>query len=142
MLHSSDFDFSFSGLKTAVLYATRDKTLTDTDKQALARDFEDAVVEVLTKKLIKAIKEYAVNSVVLGGGVSANKNLRASVSCLNSSTLFPNLDIHLPEPDLSTDNSIMIALAGHSKSIQALTAETFIQEVHADGNKSLGYNQT
>ena len=50
MLHTNDFDFSFSGLKTAVLYARRDKVLTDTDKQALARDFEDAVVEVLTKK--------------------------------------------------------------------------------------------
>jgi N6-L-threonylcarbamoyladenine synthase len=137
MLHSGDFDFSFSGLKTAVLYATRDKILTETDKQALARDFEDAVVEVLTKKLVKAIKEFSINSVILGGGVSANKNLRHAISCLNAPTALPHLDIHLPAPELSTDNSIMIALAGHTRYTQALSFETFIKDVRADGNRSL-----
>ncbi len=137
MLHSGDFDFSFSGLKTAVLYATRDKILTDTDKQALARDFEDAVVEVLIKKLAKAIKEFSVNSVVLGGGVSANKNLRHAVSCLNAPTAFPYLDIYLPEPSLSTDNSIMIALVGHAKLNYAISPEVFIANIKADGNRSL-----
>ena len=137
MLHSNDFDFSFSGLKTAVLYATRDKILTDNDKQALARDFEDTVVEVLTKKLVKAIEEFNVNSIILGGGVSANKTLRAAILGLSSPTLFPHLDIHLPSPDLSTDNSIMIALAGHSRSEQSLKIETFINEIQANGNKSL-----
>ncbi len=137
MLHSGDFDFSFSGLKTAVLYATRDKILTETDKQALARDFEDAVVEVLIKKLVKAIKEFSANSVILGGGVSANKNLRHAISCLSAPTTLPHLDIHLPAPELSTDNSIMIALAGHTRYAQALSFETFIKEVRADGNRSL-----
>jgi N6-L-threonylcarbamoyladenine synthase len=68
-----------------------------TDKQALARDFEDAVVEVLTKKLVKAIKNFPVNSVILGGGVSANNKLRHAVSALNSPQLFPQLEIYLPD---------------------------------------------
>ncbi len=137
MLHSNDLDFSFSGLKTAVMYATKNKTLTDTDKQALARDFEDAVVEVLIKKLSKAITEFSANSVILGGGVSANKKLRQAVSSLNSPELFPHLDIYLPDPSLSTDNSIMIALAGHTKIHEALSPKEFSDTIKADGNKSL-----
>ena len=137
MLHSSDLDFSFSGLKTAVLYATKDKTLTDDDKKAIARDFEDAVVEVLIKKVSKAIIEHHAESVIVGGGVSANTRLRNEISKLDASLLFPSLKIYLPNPELSTDNSIMIALAGHARMSEALTAEVFTTTIKADGNRSL-----
>ena len=137
MLNSGDLDFSFSGLKTAVLYATKDKVLTEKDKQALARDFEDAVVEVLIKKLSKAITEFSVNSVILGGGVSANKKLRQAVVSLSSPAHFPHLHTYIPDPKLSTDNSIMIALAGHAKMLESLSPKEFADTIKADGNKSL-----
>ncbi len=138
MIHSDNLDFSFSGLKTAVLYKVKDKTLTDNDKKALARDFEEAAVEVLVKKLTKAINKFSIKSVILGGGVSANTQLRAAVSSLNSPLLFPHLNIYLPKPELSTDNSIMIALAGHAKIKDAISAREFSDTVKADGNLSLG----
>jgi len=137
MLHSQDLDFSFSGLKTAVLYAVKDKELSEDDRKALARDFEEAVVEVLIKKLTRGINEFSVNSVIIGGGVSANKRLRHAVSSLNSPQEFPHLHIHLPDTGLSTDNSIMIALAGHTKYNQALDHKTFAETIKADGNKTL-----
>ncbi len=137
MLHSGDLDFSFSGLKTAVRYAVADKILSDTDKQALARDFEDAVIEVLIKKLSKAIEEFSIQSVIVGGGVSANLRLRQAVSALSTPKLFPDLQVYLPKPELSTDNSIMIALAGHARIEEALTPEVFTNTIKADGNQSL-----
>lgn len=137
MLHSGDLDFSFSGLKTAVRYTVADKILSDTDKQALARDFEDAVIEVLIKKLSKAIEEFSIQSVIVGGGVSANLRLRQAVSALNAPQLFPELQVYLPNPELSTDNSIMIALAGHARVDEALTAEVFTNTIKANGNQSL-----
>lgn len=137
MLHSGDLDFSFSGLKTAVRYAIADKQLILTDKQALARDFEDAAVSVLTKKLARAIETYDAQTVILGGGVAANTTLRQAITALASPSRFPNLAVHLPELALSTDNSIMIALAGHAHLSSALSAQDFGEQVKADGNKSL-----
>lgn len=137
MIHSGDLDFSFSGLKTAVRYAIEGKTLTDNEKKALARDFEDAVTTVLVKKSIKAIEEFSVESFILGGGVSANTYLRNSISALNAHQSFPTLKVFLPDTKLSTDNSIMIALAGHAHIKEALSTEEFTKNVRADGNRTL-----
>jgi N6-L-threonylcarbamoyladenine synthase len=137
MLHSGDLDFSFSGLKTAVRYAIADQELTTTQKQSLARDFEDAVVGVLTAKIKTAIETYGAASIILGGGVSANTQLRAAMTSLASPLLFPDLKVYLPDIKLSTDNSIMIALAGHAHLTSAQTADTFAQNTKADGNKSI-----
>lgn len=137
MLHSGDLHFSFSGLKTAVLYATKDKTLTANDKKALARDFEDAVVEVLLKKVTKAIEKHDIKSLIVGGGVSANLYLRHAISSLDTPQAFPDLRIFLPDPKLSTDNSIMIALAGYARENEALTPEEFTRSIKANGNLSL-----
>ncbi len=136
MLHSGDFDFSFSGLKTAVRNAVTNKTLTTTEQAALARDFEDSVVTVLIHKLTKAIETHQVNSVILGGGVAANNRLRDAVSALGTNTAFPHLSIYLPALNLSTDNSVMIALAGHAEVASALSPEAFAA-TRADGNRSL-----
>lgn len=137
MLHSGDFDFSFSGLKTAVLYTIKDRELSTEDKQALARDFEETAIAVLLEKLKKAVLENSVNSVLIGGGVSANQFLRQEILKLKDSADFNFLDIYLPEKNLSTDNSLMIALAGHKRKDEAKTPSDFILKTKADGNKSL-----
>lgn len=136
MLKSDDFDFSFSGLKTAVRYAIGSRTLSETDKQALARDFEDVVVKVLVAKVQKAIETYRADTLIVGGGVAANTRLRDSLSALSTPQNYPHLTVYLPTPDLSTDNSIMIALAGHSRLKEALTP-TALETLRADGNRSL-----
>ncbi len=133
MLHSGDLDFSFSGLKTAVRYAIADKSLTEDEKKALARDFEEAAVGILVKKSAAAIKELSVNSLILGGGVSANSFLRKEIKKLEDNSL----QVYLPDVSLSTDNSIMIALAGHSHLNEAMSATDFATNVRANGNQSL-----
>lgn len=137
MLDRSDLDFSFSGLKTAVRYAIEGKELSDEEKQAMARDFEDAVVEVLMKKTKKAIDLYSIKSLILGGGVSANKQIRNTFLNFFGKE-YPDLSLYLPDPKLSTDNSIMIALAGHARVSEALTPnlET-LAAIVAFGNRSL-----
>lgn len=135
MLHSDDLDFSFSGLKTAVRYAIEGQTLSEADTAALARDFEDAVTEVLLKKTTAAVERYGARTVIVGGGVSANQYIRQQ---FNTGFLHshPDLAVYFPAPGLSTDNSIMIALAGHAKLDGALSPAG-AQNIRADGNKSL-----
>jgi N6-L-threonylcarbamoyladenine synthase len=137
MLDRSDLNFSFSGLKTAVRYAIEGKELSEEDKQAMARDFEDAVVEVLLKKTERAVNQYNIKSLILGGGVSANKQIRDTFASFFARE-YPDLGLYLPDPKLSTDNSIMIALAGHARSQAALAPnlET-LSSIVADGNRSL-----
>jgi N6-L-threonylcarbamoyladenine synthase len=137
MQHSGDLDFSFSGLKTAVRYAVEGKEMTEEDKRALARDFEDAAIDVLVIKSIKAIEEFSAESLILGGGVSANSYLRHAISSLSSPQNFPSLKVFLPDTKLSTDNSIMIALAGHARIKEALSPDDFTNNIKADGNRSL-----
>jgi len=110
MIGSSDLDFSFSGLKTSVLYKVRDeKKLTNSTKEKMARGFEDAVIDVLITKTRKAINKFKPKTLIVAGGVIANKTLRKKFEYLNRD--FPNLDIRMPEKSLSTDNSVMIAIA-------------------------------
>lgn len=119
MIHSKDYDFSFSGLKTAVLYMIRDlkkenpKILEDINiKQKIAREFEDAVVEVLVHKTIKAIKEYKIKTLIVGGGVSANKYLQEVIKKeIKKNKL--GAKVHFPTNKLTGDNALMIAIAGY-----------------------------
>lgn len=135
MLHSGDLDFSFSGLKTAVLYAIGDNPLSETDTQALARDFEDAAIDVLVKKCHIATETYGSKSLIVGGGVSASTYLRQQLNA-HFLTNFPDCEVYFPNPGLSTDNSIMIALAGHAHASNSsnLSAASFLR---VDGNRSL-----
>ena len=137
MMHSGDLDFSFSGLKTAVRYGIEGKTLTEDEKFALARDFENAAIEVLIHKSIKAIEQHSARSFILGGGVSANSYLRNAALGLATPQSFPDLQVFLPEKSLSTDNSVMIALAGHAHLVDAETPTNFMNTVRVDGNQSL-----
>lgn len=135
MLNSGDLDFSFSGLKTAVRYAVEGKTLTETDILAIARDFEDAVATVLIKKALAAVTQYGAETLIVGGGVSANQHLKRMFE-----TAFlekaPETTVYFPQPKLSTDNSIMIALAGHARADKAL-APRGADLIRAEGNRSL-----
>lgn len=109
LLHSGDLDFSFAGLKTAVL--TQAKKLGDeleARKADLAASAQAAIVEVLVKKTLKALKQTGMNRVVVAGGVGANKQLREQ---LNRECAKRKIRVHYPELHLCTDNGAMIAMA-------------------------------
>lgn len=135
MLNSGDLSFSFSGLKTSVRYAIEGKTLSVNEVKALCRDFEDAVTEVLLKKTKDALTQYGARTLVIGGGVSANEHIRRTFQ-FELLTSHPDVEVYIPQPKLSTDNSIMIALAGHAHNEHASTAGA-IALIKADGNRSL-----
>lgn len=133
MLDSGDLNFSFSGLKTAVRYAIADKELNDNERAAIARDFEDVVAEVLYKKSLSAIEQHDIKSLVVGGGVSANQHIKRTIEA-GLLTTHPDVTSYFPPPGLSTDNSIMIALAGHAHANNALSPAG-ARVLSAEGNK-------
>lgn len=135
MIGTDDCDFSFSGLKTAVRYAIDSKAMTESEKNALSRDFEDAVTEVLLKKTIRAINISGAQSLIIGGGVSASEFIRRTFQTELLAS-HPKLEIYFPQRTLSTDNSIMIALAGHAQVASGRTGGA-LTLLKADGNRSL-----
>ncbi len=116
MIHEKNFDFSFSGLKTAVRRLVEGKTLTDAEKAGVAREFEDAVADVLVAKTMRAVETFGVNTVVVGGGVSANIHIRERLT--DALQAPAGCKLLLPQPSLATDNAIMIALAGYFHALQ------------------------
>ena len=136
MIDTNDCDFSFSGLKTAVRYTIEKNTLHEEDKEALARDFEDAVTEVLLKKTKRAIDETSAKTLILGGGVTVNRHIRESFTSFFTKE-YPDLALYLPDPKLSTDNSIMIALAGHARLSESHMGAASSSAIIADGNRQL-----
>ncbi|MBI5400577.1 MAG: tRNA (adenosine(37)-N6)-threonylcarbamoyltransferase complex transferase subunit TsaD [Candidatus Yonathbacteria bacterium] len=124
MLKSGNFDFSFSGLKTSVLYAIKKfETLTDRDRKLIAKDFEDSVTEVLLAKTLTAAKKYKVKEIILGGGVTANKKIRKAFND-GVATELPGAQLFIPDVHLSGDNGLMIGVAGllRSKSKKHIVA--------------------
>ncbi len=113
MINSNDYNFSFSGLKTAVLYEVKArKKIDDQYKQDVAASFQKAAFDVLIFKTIKAAKKYKAKNVVLGGGVSANKKLQRSLREAIKLNL-PFCDLSFPLSKLTTDNALMIAIAAY-----------------------------
>lgn len=115
MIHSKDFDFSFSGLKTAVFYLLRDwgkarVKLTDQLRAAVCYEFQNAVIEVLVAKTLRAAEKHKVKTIALAGGVSANKALRQTLTN-NAKKL--GIKTLVPEMIYTMDNAAMIALAGY-----------------------------
>lgn len=115
MLHSKDLDFSFAGLKTAVLTQARQLESLPSSahslfKANLARDFVDAVVEVLVHKTLKALEQTRCNTIVIAGGVGANEQLRNAFAMASADS--GQFDVHYPPLQLCTDNGAMIAFAG------------------------------
>jgi len=113
MLSSADCDFSFSGLKTAVLYHVKDREITDTERAEIAQAFEDAVGDVLIAKVKRAIDLHGAKTVILGGGVSANTHIRRVFSTFVE-TDYTDVALYLPSAKLTTDNAVMIALAAYA----------------------------
>ncbi|MCX8144711.1 MAG: tRNA (adenosine(37)-N6)-threonylcarbamoyltransferase complex transferase subunit TsaD [Azovibrio sp.] len=110
MLHSGDFNFSFAGLKTAVLTLVRDKREARPDFAAdVARAFQDALVEVLVQKSMAALKHTGMTRLVVAGGVGANRQLRQA---LNAAAAKRRHRVYYPELEFCTDNGAMIAFAG------------------------------
>jgi N6-L-threonylcarbamoyladenine synthase len=111
MLHSGNLNFSFSGLKTAVLTVVKNQltNICEQDKANVARSFVDAIVDVLTAKCVNALKQTGLKRLVIAGGVGANRQLRES---LNAAAAKRKFTVFYPELEFCTDNGAMIAFAG------------------------------
>lgn len=117
MINSGDFNFSLSGLKTAVLYKvqelTKEKPIDDETRAQIAFSFEEAVTEVIIKKTHDALEQTGAKSLIVGGGVIANEHLRKNLYDLGESH---SIDVFTPEKNLATDNAVMIAMAAYIRS--------------------------
>ncbi|MBX9906268.1 tRNA (adenosine(37)-N6)-threonylcarbamoyltransferase complex transferase subunit TsaD [Patescibacteria group bacterium] len=138
MIDTNDCDFSFSGLKTAVLYYLKNTVgegeITEEIREEVSCAFEDAATEVLLKKSLRAVDLHGAQSLILGGGVSANKHIR-TVFKNTIETDRTDVTLYLPDPKLTTDNSVMIALAAYAKYKPGETLEK--KEIVAQGNLSV-----
>lgn len=115
LIHTKDFNFSFSGLKTAVLYLTRknESLLSNTlFIKEICHDFQQSVIDVLIHKTLAAAKEYQPKTIILAGGVSANWELRKQLGEKIALEL-PGIRYQVPEIEYSGDNAAMIAAAGY-----------------------------
>lgn len=119
MINNSGLDFSFSGLKTAVIDRYNKGLIkTEDDKYIFAKEIEDAIVDVLINKLNKAITLYTPQNIILGGGVSANKSLRERLVSLCADY---NINLFIPSITLAMDNSLMIATVAYYKIINNIS---------------------
>jgi len=153
MINSNNFNFSFSGLKTAVLYEIKSKhTLSASQnsflkkriysennsiqyKSDIAASFQEAVIDVLISKTVKAAKKYKVKNIILGGGVSANKELRKQLRKAIKKEI-PNTEYQILNTNLSTDNALMIAVAAYYNIINNRNIKSW-KNVKADANLKL-----
>jgi len=146
MLHTKDYDFSFSGLKTAVLYMLRDMKERHINigdfTPMICNEIQQAIIDVLITKTMKAAKEFGIKSIILGGGVAANKELRAQMKKAVGMSR-RDLDIggrqtiilYLPSAKLTTDNAAMIGAAGYLRAVNGDFAKP--EKLVAQGNLSL-----
>jgi N6-L-threonylcarbamoyladenine synthase len=114
MIDSGDFNFSFSGLKTALIYRTKKepKLLAEKNIPGLAASFQKSIVEVLTEKTIGACRRFNVSKILVSGGVAANGRLREE---LKRKARKNDAEIFIPPVYLCTDNAAMVACLGYHK---------------------------
>ena len=113
--HVPGLDYSFSGVKTSLLYFVRDQIAADPDfmeknKEDICAGFQRTLIEILMDKLVKAAKQTGIKEVTMGGGVSANSGLR---NALVREGKKRGWNVYLPEFKFTTDNAAMIAIAGY-----------------------------
>ena len=136
MLNSNDYNFSFSGLKTAVLYKIKELEKTyplNAIRSTVAAEFQQAVIDILISKTIRAADEFKPKSICLCGGVSANKELRAQMQKAVE-TLPWQCSYHVPPFELSTDNAAMIGIAA---AYQNRSKWTSFDQISANANLKL-----
>ncbi|MFC1663134.1 tRNA (adenosine(37)-N6)-threonylcarbamoyltransferase complex transferase subunit TsaD [Patescibacteria group bacterium] len=133
MIGQKNFDFSFAGLKTAVVYETINKKLNLKQVDNLCAEFQQAVIDVLILKTIKAVEKFKPKSVLLAGGVAANKELRRQLA--QAVKKFSPIKYYQPNLEHCTDNAAMIAMTGYFKAKK----KQFIrwQDIEADPNWEL-----
>ena len=113
--HIPGLDYSFSGVKTSLLYFVRDEMAKDPDfmeknKEDICASFQKTLIDILMDKLVKAAKQTGIKEITIGGGVSANSGLRTSISEEGAKR---GWNVYLPEFKFTTDNAAMIAIAGY-----------------------------
>lgn len=111
-LNDNSYDFSFSGLKSAVINLVHNEEQRGNDirKKDLATSFQNTVVEIITKKTMKALKDYDVNNLIVAGGVAANKGIRERLTKICEKE---NINLSFPDIKYCTDNAAMIAASGY-----------------------------
>ena len=110
MLQSKNFDFSFSGLKKAVLYLIKKiGPLEENTKSKIALEFENAAIECLVHKTKKAVEKYKIRTLIVAGGVAGNKHLQNEMRKLAKN----KIKLFLPTSGLAGDNSLMIGITGY-----------------------------
>ena len=135
MIDTDDYDFSFSGLKTAVRKVVEAHgPLTESVNMEIAREFEDAAADVLIAKTMRAIEEFDAQSILVGGGVSANTHIRNQLASSIKDYGY-GTKLLIPPPELATDNALMIALAGYFRALKKEFAEPSM--IRANGNLKL-----
>jgi N6-L-threonylcarbamoyladenine synthase len=145
MLHSKDFNFSFSGLKTAVLYMIRDlgglEKISEETKMQIALEFENAAIECLVHKTQKALEKYKIKTLIVAGGVSANQHLQNEMKKAISHTkgrASKKIKVFFPKKELTGDNSIMIGIAGYLNYLKNKKKVPKLDSIKATGNLRLG----
>ena len=134
LINENTCDFSFSGLKTAVLYKMKSMPeITDKEKDFIAEAFEDAARDVIVSKTKKALELVGAKTLAIGGGVSANTEIREALGKLITEE-FPDVAFALPHSSLTGDNAVMIAGAGYLRTLKGKTADTTLT---AQGNLRL-----
>ena len=113
--HVPGLDYSFSGIKTSLLYFVRDEMAADPDfmeknKEDICASFQKALIDILMDKLVKAARQTGIKEVTIGGGVSANSGLRDRITSEGQKR---GWNTYLPEFKFTTDNAAMIAIAGY-----------------------------
>lgn len=136
MIGSKDLNFSFSGLKTAVLYYLNEHPVeSEEERRAVARAFEDAAVEVLIHKTKAALVQEDTATLIVAGGVAANTYLRENILKLKDA--FADFAVSFPTPLLATDNAVMIALAAFVEATLHPEKLSDTRPLKAEGNLSL-----
>jgi N6-L-threonylcarbamoyladenine synthase len=144
MINTKDYDFSFSGLKTAVLYSwtqqnkNKKQTKIKHSKEEvidMAAEIQQAIVDVLIKKTVQAAKDYNARTIILGGGVSANHELKTQLIIKMHEEL-PGVEYLFPQIDHSTDNGLMTAITGYFHQNKKIKW----QDIKAESNLRIGQN--
>ena len=137
MMDSKDYDFSFSGLKTATLYMLQDMKERHENigdfMPMICNEIQQSIIDVLVAKTIKAVNQHNAKSIILGGGVAANKELRAQIK--KAVKELTSTILHLPPTKLTTDNAAMIGAAGYLHAVNKDFAK--LEKLQAKGNLGL-----